>query len=307
MTAFLTDQYYIHLWLEQEGKELLLEPLFQWLTQFQKDRQDRLARVQQANKINIGPPTPLSDPEHYAFQREQHDRHLRLAAQHTQCINGRESERARADIAPPCPMLSFEHCTLAFEYLEKFQAQALTSPLVRDVVDFLQRIVNARDFDLFQSKKERVSRALREQARSLLQALLELLVPVLEPLSFQEQTSAGHNLRANMLAMYEWEYKKLKQTWEDHKKQKKERLTVLQKVYTERSVAELNTWIDELNSSSIAEKLVAEQFESTVSENQGRYASANQAVRHYLRQARRERDASAATRATYRKMIDSRK
>ena len=303
MTVYVSEQHYIQLWLEQEGKEPLLEPLFRWLTQFQKDRQDRQTHRQEAHKSQVFPQTPLFHPEHYAFMREQHDRHLRLTAQHTQCINDRESERARADMAPPLPMLSFAQCALAFKYVEEFQIQALTSPLVQDVVDFLQRIVKARDCDPRQPKKEQVSCAMREQARSLLQALLELLIPELEPLRFQGQTLAEHVLRANMLAMYKWEYQKLDQIWKEHKK-KDERLAALQKVYTKRPGAELNTWIQTLNPSSIAEKLVAEQFASSVP---AEYVPQNASVRHYLRQARKERQAEAATMDAYRKMIDSRK
>jgi hypothetical protein len=102
---------------------------------------------------------------------------------------------------------------------------------------------------------------MREQARTLLQPLVGLLVPVLEPLSFQEQTLEGHNQRANMLAMYEWEHKRLKQIGTEHKA-KEERLTALQQAYPKKSATELSTWIDDLAPASIAEKLVAEQSES---------------------------------------------
>jgi hypothetical protein len=159
MVAYVSEQYYIDLWLEQEGKEPLLEPLSQWLAQFRKDCQDRQTRMQEANKSEIFPLTPLSHPVYFAFSQECRARRTHLDAQHTQCINDRESERARADIAPPWPIPSFEHCTVAFEYMEEYQGQALPSPLVRDVIGFLQRIIKARDCDPVQSRsmEERAS------------------------------------------------------------------------------------------------------------------------------------------------------
>jgi hypothetical protein len=48
MTENVSEQYYIDLWLGQEGKAPLLERVSQWLTQFCQDRQ---TRMQEANKL----------------------------------------------------------------------------------------------------------------------------------------------------------------------------------------------------------------------------------------------------------------
>jgi hypothetical protein len=116
------------------------------------------------------------------------------------------SERSRLSITP---FFSMHIYATRPKYMDEFQALALASPLIRDVVDSLQRIVQARDDDPDQGKKDLVSRHMRDQARGLLQKLFALLIPPVKKLSFQEQTLNGNVLRGNMLGMYEYEHARL--------------------------------------------------------------------------------------------------
>jgi hypothetical protein len=135
----------IDLWLEQEGKEPLLKRVSQWLKKYGEEREYRQNLAREGQKIKTYPPDPIREPQHFEFYKTQKARRMQIDLQHTQAVNDRA--RDRGDFAPPLPILSFEHLTLAFEYVEVVQVLALGSPLVQDVADSLQRIVKARECD----------------------------------------------------------------------------------------------------------------------------------------------------------------
>jgi hypothetical protein len=282
MTEYVSEQYFIMLWLE---KEPLLEPLYQWRDQYRKGRKNGQALEQEAEELKTVPPPPRLKPQWGAVVRETQERHAQLEAQHTACINDRAY--ARGDGAPPLPILSFAHLQLAFQYVDTLQARALTSPLVQDVVDSLQRIVQARDCDPVQDKKEWVSRQMRKWAQRLLQDLFALLIPPIKALTFMENTLEGHGLRFNMLGMYEYERARLADILGDkriRRRDKQHRLAALREAYPAQSEQELERWFNS-EPADVAEELVAQQ-----------YTSNREIVHKCLASARQERDPRLAAR-----------
>lgn len=281
MTTGFVDQNFIQLWLEQEDIEPRLGPLCQWLDQYLKELEKRHKLAQEAQDLTIEPPPPRPKPQWYAFVKEKQQRHTQLDAQHIQCIS--EREYARGEWTPPLPILSRAHLQLAFECVEAFQAFALASPLVRDVVDSLQRLIQARSCDPYLDKKEQRSLTMREQARALLNGLFNLLIPRLEPLTFEEQTLNGHVLRANMLEIYKYEHAHITQIFKENTNYAP-RLVALREAYPRVPKHLLERWFKDSEHPcqskhpwQIATELVAWQFDAS-----------GTTVRRILSQAKKE-------------------